>query len=436
LLVGSLIALNAFPVPGNIVIRNLLALAGTAMMLGSIFFFSESVPFPGLAALLPVIGAGFVIYSGMNGDHVLKKFYESKPVVFIGLLSYSLYLWHWPFIVFTRYVIMRAMSIPETLLILGLIFTISYLSWRYIETPFRAKPSLIPQTSHLFALSALTMLVSIGIGTLIHLQEGFPARLGLSTEKNPEYIKETYTAPRLEKIQKEGESCLIGKTGQSPSFLVWGDSHAGSFTAGMSVIAQKYGKAGVVLTGPGIPPLLDVGSGGKNVNSETNAINNEVIGYLSRKAEIKTVFLVACWYYTSNTPWFSRSLRKTIDTLLSKNKHVVIITDVPFLTKDLQQAHAIAFRNSKSLVEVVGVSRKEYITSNKPLIDAVAGYAGNGKVSLLRLGDSLYGKDEKMILIRNKKLLYNDNNHLSIDGSIYAVGKLEKAIAFLLEQSE
>jgi peptidoglycan/LPS O-acetylase OafA/YrhL len=435
LLVGAMIALDVLPELGNRTLRNLLSLTGTGMMLCSIFLYQESTPFPGMSAALPVLGAGLVIYVGRHGDNVMKKFYEFRPVVLIGLLSYSLYLWHWPVIVFTKYAVMRELATPEKLLIVLSVFAFSYLSWKYIETPFRLKPPILPETSRLFTLSALTMLATIITGSLIMLQEGFPARLGLSSAKNPDFVSEAYTNVGLDRIRQIGKPILIGKKGQAPSFLIWGDSHAESLAPGMSVISEKNGKTGLVLTGPGVPPLVEVGSG-KNVNSESDEFNKEVIGYLARHTEIKTVFLAACWSYTNDTPWFKQSISRTIEKLVSMNRNVVIVADVPFLPKDLQQAQSVAWRNSKEITQFDGVSHEDYLKSCKPLLDAIGGYIGNNTVSIIRPGDCLYDRDNRIVLIKDNRLLYDDDNHLSVAGSIYALGTLEQPIMSLLERSE
>jgi len=118
-------------------------LAGTLglVLIGySVFFYNKEMPFPGFAALLPCFGTTLIIYAGSQSqiswvNHLL----QNRLLVFIGLISYSLYLWHWPVLVLYRSPNWMAYDLPiiPVWLLLGFILLISYASWRWIEQPFR-----------------------------------------------------------------------------------------------------------------------------------------------------------------------------------------------------------------------------------------------------------------------------------------------------------
>lgn len=101
-LLGVLIAIGLFPRLPDPLIRNVAAAAGLAMICAAILVFTNETPFPGFSALLPTVGAALVIGSGLSGPTFVKRLLSLRPVVFVGLISYSLYLWHWPVIVFQR----------------------------------------------------------------------------------------------------------------------------------------------------------------------------------------------------------------------------------------------------------------------------------------------------------------------------------------------
>lgn len=135
LLAGSLIACASLKTVDGIhpAVREGLPAIGILLLFISITLFSEDTSFPGYAAAIPVLGAAFLIAFGQSS--LVGKILSLKPIVFIGLISYSLYLWHWPIIVFTR-----QFSISHTLpgkigLILFTVF-ISWLSWRFIENDY------------------------------------------------------------------------------------------------------------------------------------------------------------------------------------------------------------------------------------------------------------------------------------------------------------
>ncbi|NMW17488.1 MAG: acyltransferase [Chlorobiaceae bacterium] len=176
LLVGAIIALNAIHSIKNNFLRNGFSVFGLGMIGYSIFFYTEKTLFPGSAALLPVLGAGLIIYSGQCGGTGIGRFLSLRPLVFTGLISYSLYLWHWPLLVFSKYFLMRELIPPETAGVIILTFIFSFFSWKFIEQPFRSKPPLLVHRSGLFAVSGLVMAVAVIAGVLVFKKDGLPKR--------------------------------------------------------------------------------------------------------------------------------------------------------------------------------------------------------------------------------------------------------------------
>lgn len=137
LLMGSLLAIGAVPPLTRRWHAELVGAAGVALVLAGIELFSPATPFPGLAALLPCLGTAAVLHSGRATTTLTARCLSWRPLRFIGLISYSLYLWHWPVIVFYR-----AFREPDQWQKLGLIalcLVLAALSWRFIEQPFRVR---------------------------------------------------------------------------------------------------------------------------------------------------------------------------------------------------------------------------------------------------------------------------------------------------------
>ena len=104
LMLGALLAARLLPRIGSPAVREMLALAGIALIAYAVFGFSPATPFPGSAALIPCLGAALVIYAGEDdGTTLAGKVLSLWPLVFVGLVSYPLYLWHWPLLMFARY---------------------------------------------------------------------------------------------------------------------------------------------------------------------------------------------------------------------------------------------------------------------------------------------------------------------------------------------
>ncbi len=151
------------------------AMAGLGMIIYAVVWLDESVLFPSLWALFPVLGAGLILLFGHQKGPV-QWLLTLKPVVGVGLLSYSAYLWHQPVLAFLR---ISADSPPEPAIMLVAIpgiLALSFLSWRFVETPFRNRTFLSQR--RVFALSVSAGLLLMGGGLVLHWQKGFPARAG------------------------------------------------------------------------------------------------------------------------------------------------------------------------------------------------------------------------------------------------------------------
>lgn len=144
------------------------------LLAASIFQYQNNTPFPGLAALVPCLGAALLIWQGKSSPSVSHKFLMLKPLVFLGKISYSMYLWHWPIIVFYKYTYgSDLLPLDITIIFLSTIL-ISFLSWKYVETPFRASGGVIPiPTASVVKLWAIFTFALIAIGLSGHLNNGY-----------------------------------------------------------------------------------------------------------------------------------------------------------------------------------------------------------------------------------------------------------------------
>ena len=244
--------------------RSVLSFAGLAAILGSIVLIHRDTPFPGWVALAPAGGAALMILAGLQGPAPLfNRLLQAPPLILFGKISYSLYLWHWPVLVLYKYRIGRDPTLIETAVLFVVAVALAYLSWRFVEAPFRDRSRFSRRS--IFAMAAIATAIVFGCGAALVVAHGLPQRIPPGARRylvaDPLSRLAPCFSPSLAAIQ-QGRLCAIG-AGHSPdaaTFVVWGDSHAYRLATGLDTLAAAKHKTGVLLTVGGCPPLPGVGS--------------------------------------------------------------------------------------------------------------------------------------------------------------------------------
>jgi peptidoglycan/LPS O-acetylase OafA/YrhL len=294
LMLGAVLAIGQFPALPRM-FREAIAALGIAMIAIAVALYTKATPFPGTAALLPCLGAAFVIYAGQAPASV-NAMLGTRPLVFIGLISYSLYLWHWPLFVFGRDVLGRDPHGWETALLMALAFALAALSWRTIERPFRAR-TFRPARWKLFggALAAMALTAVCGVAAV--LDHGVPQRYSPQVQR---ILAGTHDVdPRAVSCfgmngadVRAGKLCRIGDlAAKTPSFVLWGDSHAGSIIPAVDAVAKARHRSGIFAATDSCPPLLGVT---RPDTAKCKGFNDAVI-VLATAPAIKDVILDARW---------------------------------------------------------------------------------------------------------------------------------------------
>ena len=295
LLAGTLLVLCGDRIKLSEITNELLAVCGLGAIVIPMLYYTDGIQFPGLAAALPVGGTVLFIASNMSKTTYTGQLVSLKPLVAIGLISYSLYLWHWPLLVFSRHIFtVPTLFSTGAALVLTLIF--SYLSWRYIETPFRTSRRLrVPSTA--FQFGAATTVVVGGIASLFWMNNGLPSRFDESTRN---IIADIGWAGR--EYATDGPSASpagksIGDSTKSrPDFVLWGDSHGMAVAALIDKLAKERGLSGNALLSSGRPPVTGLWKPLKGPASQatTLAINQSRFDWIVN-SKVKHVILVARW---------------------------------------------------------------------------------------------------------------------------------------------
>ena len=450
LLFGSLIALK--PIKLKPWILEILSLIGLAMILVSTVVYSQQTMFPGAAALIPVLGAALLINSGVFYKSFVAKILGTPPFVFIGKISYSLYLWHWPLIVFAKYYLIREITNTEIAVLMAITLLLSVLSWRFVEIPFRSKKILPRPRIFIFAGSVMTLIIGVGIS--IFLTNGFPNRfadlpslksLAGNTAWQPvgKCAYESYTVGR--KIN----FCNLGKSSHSAVFLLFGDSHARALAPAVNRSATKAGVKGLVVTMSGCPPLVGISRTGEN--NSCPQYNDQILNYIKAHPEIKTILLSARWVMSANgtryktedgpeyklintsnpTPsdtnasLFEIGLFRTIDELLKLNRQVIIVSEIPEIGYHVPSAFSIAQRTGRDLNNIIAPTLLEYQQRNSVVLSVFEKIRQKYKlVQFVDLTDLLC-KDQKCQVTVENRPLYRDDDHLSAFGASFVSNKFD-----------
>ena len=155
-------------------------LAGLVLIGLGVFGYDANTPFPGAAALLPCIGAALIILGGTI-DNPVNRLLGAKLMRGCGLISYSLYLWHFPLIVFSHHLMGRSFTAMEALMLIAVSFVLAGLTWRYVEQPFRAKPSSV-KAGTIVRMSALAVTGCIAFGLYTDFSDGAPGRMNTTAQ--------------------------------------------------------------------------------------------------------------------------------------------------------------------------------------------------------------------------------------------------------------
>ena len=450
LLTGSFLALGVIPPLRSRLIRNGLSIAGIALIFYSVFFYSRFTAFPGINAIAPVLGTALLIYSGIGGTSGIGRLLSSKPVVYTGLLSYSLYLWHWPLIVFLKYLTLRSLNPLEISGLILLTFIISALSLKFIERPFRGNQPAIPERKTLFTLAAAIMVIASATGLAIHLQNGMPYRSGanaaiLKSDHEQEWKNAIKTEQNLiPEICKGNAPPVIGSGRNAPVFLLWGDSHARELSVGIAEKARQYELSGFLATNSGAPPVIiddndtKVLKGTRFFNGKP--FNDGVVSFLKSHPEVKTVIISCRWsMYAEGSghedgplTWHAKSgpsclksnaellkdgIVRTVNILHGLGRNIVLVSDNPELGGDALRLFCVSSltgANYDNLMPTLDHYRK----SDQAMYELFGTLAQRPYVMVISPEKLLFDSKGKAMLTNNNIMLYNDDNHLSHYGSI------------------
>lgn len=258
--------------------------------------------FPGWQALVPVAGTA-ILLAGVGQSGSVNRVLSLKPFVFVGLISYSLYLWHWPVLVLSSYLGNGFSGPVEAAQWLALAVVLSILSWALVERPLRSARS-IPSGSFVGG-AVIAAFALIAAGGVVFIRDGMPTRFDERARAHiaasQDFLQDWSRCAMPDNGPFEGiEICAIGPDAP-PEVIVWGDSHLRALMNGLALAADETQTPGWIIWRAGCPPLFGIDKEETAATPDQNAecldANNQLQEAFETLDSAKRILLVGRWAY-------------------------------------------------------------------------------------------------------------------------------------------
>lgn len=439
--------------------------AGLLGILAAGLFYSAATPFPGSAALLPTLGAAAVIVGGMSGraTHGTGRLLSIRPMKWVGDLSYSLYLWHWPLLIIGTELLDDELRFRYGLLIVVLTFVPSWLSYHYVEQPIRDRKYFKAKPTQALRAGVAYMLISVLVGTIVLASAG---RIPLIGPSNPElsdgesagaallaedpatgrvvdevesFAPDPATAaednPGLydegchqEQAEDAIDACVFGDSDSDYVVALAGDSHAAQWLPALEPIAEENGWRLETYTKSSCPLTSSDISLDGSLYEECSTWNEGMLEHLTGPDAPDQIIVSASRYSTAedapandgaNT--VEEGFTHTWNTLEDDGVPVTVILDTPRTEIDIPECVA---ENPEALSECAFDRDDAMDSSGYPSLSSASESSG---VSSIDLTDMICPEEECAPII-GSVLVYRDTNHITGTYAATLSSSLESAL--------
>ncbi len=415
---------------------NVLSLFGLLLLGYGFWRIHKGLNFPGTWALVPVIGTIFLIVAGANA-WINRKILSNKVLIWIGLISFPLYLWHWPLLSFARIIVGEAPDSNIRIAAVAVSFLLAWLTYQFIEKPIR-----LGGPNKLKVIVLVVSMATIGyLGYNVFSRDGLGFRLTEFNAKNSKILSQLGIPPNNQLRTPECENifrdfrdglCVL-KENRLPDILLFGDSHALQFYSGLSTLfagknAGMLGAGWARAYGEPLNPLL----GAYSDSGVANYLRQkEIYRIIESNTAIEKIIIACSPHYCAGVD-FEKNMRATFDYLISLNRKIYFVIGVPPLPFDPKRCLDVRpFNLSAKIKSPCGYPYSDYISSHqayrKTIFDVIANYPAVNifdPSSVMCDSDYCYAMKGGQLLYRND----GSNAHLSDDGSIFIAPHLAKLV--------
>lgn len=435
LALGAALGLGAVPAVRNPLMAAGLATLGLLMLLVAYVFGHSGMLFPGYVGVLPCVGAALLIHCA-RATHGVGRLLAWRPLVLVGLMSYSLYLWHWPILVFARMATASmTLSLPVAAGAVMVSLLAAMLSWRYVEQPFRGRT--LPIKRALAWAGAVVAAVVVVSGHAM-FKQGYPARLPAGA-RAALAVQDDLDPLRAPCVGRSTDAVCRFGAGEGGTYVVVGDSHAAAMRPAFEGVPALRGMKGelwwrgacALLTGVKTVPDADA--------KECSAFKSDAVREIGRRQDIDIVILAGRWpsYLLGTIPeqggsyrthlvldsgtasptsegsiaLFENSIAASVEQILASGKRVVLMGTVPEPGFDVPVMTALAARNG---IEATNALRRADVQDRNRGVDRILSRIAERfpDVAYVRVWDSLCD-DTRCLLQWNGLPAYTDDDHVS-----------------------
>lgn len=350
--IGALLAFGALPRLRTSGLVEAEAVIGALLIAVCFITYTDNTVFPGPAALPLCLGAALIIHAGTPFQKTaVGSMLSSRPFVGLGLISYSVYLWHWPLLVFGLYrfpsIFAGDASHQAFVALVAASIALGALSWAFVEQPFRRMRNL-PQSAAFISGGAAVLLV-VAMASVVTSRPNW-------LQNWPPAIKDMQFA-RVIDPEKRGlahaagwpdGTFIVGARGRAPETVIWSDSYGLALLPGFISHHKKTGQGTVVAARVGCPPIVDLALRQKTESKRKCEHHNAEVFDAILQHSAKRVIIIGFWSALTKTRAHSSvgrveyhpdgpikgsaleaALRSMIEKLTARGKEVVFVGPVP-----------------------------------------------------------------------------------------------------------
>jgi peptidoglycan/LPS O-acetylase OafA/YrhL len=395
--------------------KKLVGLLGFIFVIASAFIFNETTAFPGLNAVLPVLGTVMLIATINSWPPFLNDVANSRLFQWLGEISYPLYLWHWPLLVLPSTYFARPLAVYERIIAIFATIVLADLTHRFIEEPFRKKkilPTLV------FKQSAVITLVSVLIGTIIIFTSS--DRINVSGINGAVSLAQIKARPLVYEdgchanyAETKSDACEYAKLDSQKTMVLYGDSHAAQWFPALAEIASRSGYKLVSLTKSACPSVDVVRSdqGAFKMSRCKKWREDSIQRIMKMKPDVLVMsnfqYFAQPRQFQDRDKWWDDGQRKLLAQVKNASPNLIYLTDTPHPARDIPAClanNSISQCNKTERSKDLSISGFEVIDPNSWLCSRTCPAVKDGVVA------------------------YRDASHISVDIAIALIPRLTQAL--------